>query len=133
MYPDDNDDQSRLEKKLKQAAEQQQADRDTYLIELRMLNAPEVLKQTASKLVPKKFNPSDIVDWEAGLRNRTVYGPFVVIKQLAEPIVLTPELGVDATTAGFLDPVDTQVLMRSSSESVLTMWLDSRHLRVVPA
>ncbi len=132
MYPDE-DDQSKLEKKLKQAVEQQQADRDTYLIELRMLNAPEQLKQTIDKLVVKKFVTGTIVDWEAGLRNRTVYGPFVVVRQLEEPIMLTPDLGVDATTAGFLDPVDTQVLMRSSSESVMTMWLDSRHLRAVQA
>jgi hypothetical protein len=127
----DEDDQSKLEKKMKLAAEQQQADRDTFLIELRMLNSPEQLKQAVERLVVKPFKRGDIVDWEPGLRNRSVYGPFVVVEQIAEPMVLTPELGVDATTAGFLDPVDTHVMMRSSNESVLTMWLDSRHLRLV--
>jgi len=131
MYPDDEEGVSRLEKKLKASVEQQQADRDTWLIELKMLNSPAQLKELHAKLVVKQFAPGTVVDWDRSLRNRSVYGPFVVIQHTSEPALMGPSLGVDATSSGFLDPIDTQVMMRSSDESVLTMWLDSRHLVAV--
>jgi hypothetical protein len=61
------------------------------------------------------FKPGDIVDWKPGMRNKTSYGPFVVVEVLDSPI--------------FLDIILGKVV--DDGERFVTHFYDSRRFEVI--
>ncbi len=87
------------------------------------------LKARYARLCKKYvFQPGDIVQWKAGLRNKSSEGLFVVIEVLDAPVLDT---SCEAGSAYFREPLDLLLGLISHGGDFLLYHYDSRRFEPV--
>ena len=90
----------------------------------------ERLTAAFEKLTEKStFKPGDIVDWKFGLRNKQLYGPFIVVEVLDSPIFDNED---GAGSPYFHEPLDIVLgKVMDDGERFVTHYYDSRRMEVI--
>ena len=76
------------------------------------------------------FKPGDIVDWKPRMKNKSAYGPFVVVEVLDSPIFDDEENWSDSPY--FREPLDIILgKVVADGEKFVTYYYDSRRIEVI--